>query len=255
MLGEDRESAEILLIEDNDTVREHMAAALEKTGYSVTEAATGNAAFKVLRNQLYDLVLLDLKLPDLDGMDILRTIRRQDDDVPVIIVSSLQQLDTKVDGFDIGCDDYITKPFQVPELLGRVRRLLRRTERTLYGDPTSGPRRTVQSQVTQGPFVLDISSFKVYKDGKLLEMRKKLFDLLLFFVRNPDTVLSPEQLHQRVWDPREEMNKNSLYVHIHQLRSIIEEDPSHPQYLKTIRGIGFTFSLDAAKPPNGISQQ
>jgi len=103
----------------------------------------------------------------------------------------------------------------------------------------------VQSRVEAGPFTLDIPTFQVTKNGTPLKMRKKLFDLLLYFVRNPDIVISPGVLHQHIWNPREEVNMNSVYVHIHQLRSIIEDTPSKPLHLKTIRGVGFTFSSTA----------
>lgn len=237
--GEDREH--ILIVEDDAPIRKFMASALTSGGYEVSEAESGKQAFARLRNQVHDLVLLDLKLEDVDGMEILRTIRRQDEEMPVIIVSSMQDLDTKVGGFEIGCDDYVTKPFHVAELLGRVRRLLRRTSRVTSNEGDSG-RRVIEDRIAVGRFTLDLRAFKAFKGEEEIQMRKKIFDLFLHFARHPDTVISKETLHRQAWDAREDINENSLYVHIHKLRSLIEDDPSHPRYLKTVRGMGFTFT-------------
>ncbi|SIQ08664.1 two-component system, OmpR family, alkaline phosphatase synthesis response regulator PhoP/two-component system, OmpR family, response regulator RegX3 [Alkalispirochaeta americana] len=228
------EAAHILVIEDNDPVRTFIARTLEEDGFAVEQAPDCSVAFSKLRHDCYDLVLLDLKLGDGDGMDILKTIRRQDETLPVIIVSSLQDINTKVGGFEIGCDDYITKPFQAAELIWRIRRLLRRSSR-------QGCRDLIHQQLRAGPFFLDIKEVCAYRDGKPLRMRRKLFDILLFMAQNPDVVLTKEAIHERVWDSREDLNENSLYVHIHQLRTIIEDNPSHPKYLKTVRGLGFSF--------------
>ena len=233
-------TARVLIVEDNDSVRRLVTETLSGAGYHVHEAADGKSAFARLRDAYYDLVLLDLKLGDIDGMEILRTIRRQDETLPVIIVSSLHDLETKVGGFDIGCDDYITKPFQPAELIGRVRRLLRRSGLGEWGTPTA--RRPVEERVSAGPFELDVRGLRVFKNGKPIEMRKKLFDLFLFFARNPDAIIPKLALHERAWDFRDDLNENTLYVHIHQLRTLIEDDPSHPLYLKTVRGVGFIFS-------------
>ena len=228
------ESARILVVEDNAPIRAFIARALEDGGFTVDQAEDESTAFSRLRRDCFDLVLLDLRLGDDDGMEILKTIRRQDDDLPVIIVSSVQDIKTKVGGFQTGCDDYITKPFQAEELLWRIRRLLRRSVRESCGE-------LIRQQLEAGPFMLDITTLQAYRNGVLLEMRKKLFDLLLFLAQNPETVLSKEIIHQRVWDYRDDLNENSLYVHIHQLRTLIEDDPTRPRYIRTVRGMGFSF--------------
>jgi two-component system, OmpR family, alkaline phosphatase synthesis response regulator PhoP len=243
------EAATVLIIEDNDPVRRFIDSSLKDAGFETVTAATGRQAFDHLRNEIFDLVLLDLKLPDVDGMDVLKTIRRQDEDMPVIIVSSLQEVDTKVLGFEIGCDDYLTKPFHVPELIGRVRRLLRRVDASAGGVPAGSrpEQRTIQDRFEVGPFEVDLRRFRVSRDGKVIEMRKKLFDLFLSFARHPNVVISKETLHQRAWDYHQDMSQNSLYVHMHQLRTLIEEDPSKPRYLKTVRGVGFVFLPDGTE--------
>lgn len=241
----DTDTENILVIEDNESVRSFIQDALDTAGFQTTAVETGKEAFSSLRDDVFDLVLLDLKLPDVDGMEILKTIRRQDEDLPVIIVSSMQEVDTKVFGFDVGCDDYITKPFHVPELIGRVRRLLRRVNTAAPAVEQPRERRTIQERIEVGRFLLDMREFRVYKDGSTVEMRKKLFDLFLNFALHPGVVITKEALHERAWDFRDSINENSLYVHIHQLRSLIEDDPSKPQFLKTVRGVGFVFE------PNG----
>ncbi len=230
------EQETILVVEDSDRLRRFIISALKKEGYRVFEAPDCPAAYKVLREEYLDLVLLDLRLGEQDGLEILRTIRRQDEDMPVIIVSSLDDREIKVGGFELGCDDYITKPFYVDELMSRVRRLLKRSRFR----PADGPK--VLETVVSGPFVLELHSLSVTKDGVPLVMRKKLYDLFHYFVRHEDEILSPEVLFRRAWDVRERMNENSLYVHIRHLRSLIEDDPGNPGYITTIRNLGYRYS-------------
>ncbi len=227
----------ILVVEDNDRLRRYIRGTLEKVGFRVREAESGKTAYAILRSEFLDLVLLDLRLGDVDGLEILKTIRRQDEQLPVIIVSSVDDRDVKVDGFEVGCDDYVTKPFYAEELLGRVRRLLRRARPRPEGD------RIVPETIASGPFTLDVSSLSVHKNGVPIQMRKKLFELFLFFVRHPDMVLTKEALFDRAWDARDGMNENSLYVHIRQLRLLIEDDPATPHFIRTVRSAGFLYSV------------
>jgi two-component system, OmpR family, alkaline phosphatase synthesis response regulator PhoP len=238
----DNGSGHILIVEDYKPIRTFMASTFREAGHAVTEAPTGKDAYACLRFRVYDLVLLDLKLDDVDGMEILKTIRRQDESTPVMIVSSTQDLDTKVCGFEVGCDDYVTKPFHAAELVGRARRLLRRSKRERSAPASDASRQPVQDRIETGPFSLDLRGFRVLKNGKPLDMRKKVFDLFLHFVKNPNVVLSKEALHRQAWPFEDEVNENSLYVHIHKLRSLIENDPAHPVHLRTVRGVGFKFT-------------
>ncbi len=233
------EPPEVLVIEDSKPVRKLICHALWDEGYATAEAATRVDAFELLRESCFDLVLLDLTLGDGNGMDVLEVIRRQDDEIPVMIVSSTASIHVKVSAFDSGCDDYVTKPFDPAELLGRVRRLLRRSTPRRTAGPD--PRQPIEQEIHAGPFRLDLRSGKVRKNGIPLSMRKKVFDLFVFFVRNADQILSKELLHERIWNGSTEANANSIYVHIHELRSIIEDDPSRPVCLQTVRGLGFVF--------------
>jgi len=230
------ENETILVVEDSDRLRRFIKSALTKEKYLVHEAPDVETAFRILKEECLDLVLLDLRLGERDGLDILTAIRRQDEELPVIIVSSIDDRQVKVGGFEIGCDDYITKPFYVDELLVRVRRLLKRRRPRPAGTVLPGER------LESGPFMLDLQSMQVHRNGEPLVMRRKLFELFVLFVRNEGAVLTPEMLFDRAWDSREEMNENSLYVHIRHLRTLVEEDPARPRYITTIRNSGYRYS-------------
>jgi DNA-binding response OmpR family regulator len=236
----------ILVVEDNDRLRRFIVSALIKAGYQTLTANSVKAAYEHLRAACLDMVLLDLRLGDLDGLEILKTIRRQDENLPVIIISSIQDQGTKLDGFTIGCDDYIAKPFYIDELLARIKRLLSR----LPAIPNSGP--TLIERLCVGPFELDFGSMQAFRNGQALAMRKKLLDLLQYFMRNPEKICSPAALCMGAWSADDTMTDNSLYVHIRQLRQIIEDDPSNPRYIKTLRHIGYMFTV---KEPAGLEQQ
>jgi DNA-binding response OmpR family regulator len=227
----------ILVVEDNDRLRRFMVSSLIRAGYGVLDAAESKTAFRLLRDEALDLVLLDLRLGDQDGMEILKTIRRQDRLLPVIIISSIEDRGTKIDGFALGCDDYLTKPFYMDELLARIRRMLVRQN----ADQSYVP--IVSGSISAGPFELDLSAQQVRKNGVIITMRKKLFDLLLYLVRHPDTVISSGMLCSGAWSSPGESSENSLYVHIRHLRELVEDDPSKPCYIRTIRSAGYLFSV------------
>lgn len=235
------EKACILVVEDNTHLRNFIAKNLIKSGYKVLESATLKTAYTNLNKHLIDLVLLDLQLDKNDGMEILTIIRRQNEQLPVIIVSSNTQLDTKIQGFQIGCDDYITKPFYIEELLSRVKRILQRTI------SLKSTKKRISKEICSGPFVLNTQDYTLKKNGNIIPLRKKLFDLMLFFVQNPKSVLSKENLFDQGWDSFSEMNANSLYVHINELRYLIEDDKSKPVYIKNIRNVGYYYSPDCEK--------
>lgn len=228
----------ILVVEDNGRLRRFVSSNLKKNGYNVLEADSGKAAFEILKKSVPDLILLDLRLGDSNGIDILKTIRRQDE-LPVIIVSSIDSQNTKIDGFNIGCDDYITKPFYIEELLVRVKRLLERTEESKTQN------NHIQETITSGPFTININSLSIYKNGKPIIMRKKLFEIFLFFVQNPEMIISYELLFNRIWGASESSRESSLYVHIRNLRSLIEDDPSKPKHIKTVKNSGYIYTPGA----------
>jgi len=227
----------LLIIEDNEKLRQYILSCVEKEGYLAVTASSGKSAFTQLREETFDLVLLDLKLGDINGMEILKTIRRQNESLPVIIVSTCMELNTKVDGFDIGCDDYITKPFFPEELISRIKRQLKR-----HANAKVKPQTPIKEVLKFGPYKLNVRSCSVFKNGQAIEMRKKLFDILLFFIRNPNQVINKHMLLSNCWEDYGNVSDNTLYVHIRQLRALIEENPEKPEYIQTVRGVGFIFN-------------
>ncbi len=224
-----------LVVEDVEALRRFMAGAMEKAGFRTEQAATAREARAFLKDGCFDIVLLDLKLGQESGLDILKLIRRQDPGLPVIIVTSCAELNDKIAGFDSGCDDYVTKPFYSQELVSRARRLVVRSGRA------PGEAITILESIEAGPFVLDLRSSQATKEGVPLPMRKKLFDLFHILARNEGRVVAKEALLEALWERPEDSSENSLYVHIRQLRSLIEEDPDDPRHIVTARGIGFKF--------------
>lgn len=229
------ESKTILIIEDSKRLREYMSSKLEKFHYTILQAGSGAEAYEILKKECFDLVLLDLNLGDIDGLEILKTIRRQNETLPVIIVSSIANNDTKITGFNIGCDDYITKPFYVDELISRIQRMLKRAEK---GTTDKNP---VIETISQRPFEINLVSMTLSKNGKAIPVRKKLFDLMLFFMKNPNVVLTSEKLFEEAWHDAFNVNENSLYVHMRQLRSLVEENPTKPKFIQTVRNAGYMF--------------
>lgn len=169
----------ILVVEDNTQLRKYIQSTLERAGYLVTTADSGEAAYSRLRYEDFDLVLLDLMLGDTNGLEILRLIRKQDEVLPVIIVSTCLDITVKVDGFEIGCDDYLTKPFYSEELLSRVKRQMKRLS-ALAEPPTST---TIAETINCPPFVLDLRQNRLEKNGAAIEIRRKLFDIMLYLVQ------------------------------------------------------------------------
>lgn len=226
----------ILIIEDNEYTRKMMANYLKKNGYGVYESSSGKEAKDIMKKNIIDLVTLDLNLGDMDGEQILTSLRRQNIDIPVIIVSTIEGVDRKVKNFEAGADDYLTKPFYNEELLARIKKLLSR-----HNYKTAPPNR-LQEVIISPPFKIDLLSYQAYKNGLLLNMKKKIFNLFLFFLQNENIVLSKDQIFDRVWGASEDFNDNTITVHIHALRSLIEDDPVNPRFIRTIKGVGFIYS-------------
>jgi DNA-binding response OmpR family regulator len=223
----------ILLVDDEQTLREVVAEALRDEGYRVIEAADGSAALKAFRAEPADLVLLDLMLPELSGIEVCRILRRESD-VPILMLTAKGSELDKVVGLEVGADDYVTKPFSLRELVARVRALLRRSETTgrLAVPGTAGP-------VSLGRVEVDLAGHRLMRDGQPLPVKPKAFELLAFLLRNPGQAFSREQLLERVWGYDYAGETRTVDVHVHWLRQAIEEDPHQPRLLETVRGVGY----------------
>jgi len=218
----------LLVVEDADKLAQVLKRGLEKEGYAVDTLGDGRAAQARLRSRHdeYDLVLLDVMLPGLDGFSICRDLRERGLTVPVLMLTARDTTDDKVTGLDSGADDYLVKPFAFEELLARVRTLLRR------------PRRALPAALTAGDLVLDPVSRTVRRGAVSLELTVKEFALLEFFMRHPDEVLSRERILDNVWDDEYDASSNVIDVHLKNLRRKVD-GAGGPDLLQTVRGVGY----------------
>ena len=233
----------ILIVDDEPTLRETLAEALEADGLRVTTAADGREALESFRADPPDLVLLDLMLPQVSGIEVCRIMRRESA-VPIIMLTAKDSEIDKVVGLELGADDYVTKPFSLRELLARIRAQMRRLETagTGSGAEPDVPRAAYEP-LRLGAVTIDLAGHRLLRDGQALPIKPKAFELLSFLVRNPGQVFSRDQLLERVWGYDYAGETRTVDVHVHWLRSAIEADPSQPLYLQTIRGTGYVLRL------------
>ena len=220
----------ILLVEDDDTLRKTLAYNLSKEDYKVIQTGDGAEALSLARENGPDLIVLDVMLPSLDGLTICRMIRKESD-VPIIMLTARGSEIDRIVGFEIGADDYIVKPFSLGEFLARVRAMLRRA-------PTA---RSVIDKLEAGDLALDLIARRATQDGVELRMTHKEFDLLATLMRNKGAVLSRDLLLEHVWGYDYSGQTKTVDVHVRWLREKIERDPSHPQRIVTVRGVGYRF--------------
>ncbi len=222
----------ILLVEDDRTLREVVALNLERQGFTVRQVADGEAALTEVRQSPPDLIVLDVMLPKLDGLSVCRIIRAESD-VPIILLTARTGEVDKIVGLESGADDYVTKPFSIGELVARVRAVLRRTKG-----------RKSASQVLQaGPLRLDLLRWEAFYGDRPLSLSPREFRLLAEFMRNPGVVLSRDLLLERVWGAYYVGDVRTVDVHVRWLREKIEQDPSNPRWIQTVRGVGYRFEV------------
>jgi DNA-binding response OmpR family regulator len=226
----------ILVVDDEPTLRETLAEKLEMDGFRVLTAADGRQALDRFHQSQPDLVILDLMLPELSGIEVCRVIRRESG-VPILMLTARDSELDKVVGLELGADDYVTKPFGLRELLARVRALIRRSE--LQADPGQPP------TIDLGAVEVDLAGHRLLRDGQALPVKPKAFELLAFLVQHPGQVFSREQLLEHVWGYEYAGETRTVDVHIHWLRSHIEADPSNPEFLQTVRGVGYVLRRPA----------
>lgn len=224
--------ARILLIEDNADLAYGLANNLEIEGYEVAVEDNGKGGLERVFEMAPDLLILDLMMPDIDGYKILRTIREQENDVPVLILSARGEEIDKVQGFRLGADDYVTKPFSVLELLGRVEALLRRFRR---GEAPGTPPVVHRFDEIE----VDEAHHLVRRDGNELSLAPKEYDLLIALLRSHGAVVSRHDLLREVWGHGGRVLTRTVDTHIAQLRRKLERDPAHPQHILTVRKIGY----------------
>jgi two-component system response regulator RegX3 len=221
----------VLVVEDEPNLREPLVYLLQKEGYEVLESEDGNKALVAFKSNPIDLILLDLMLPGISGNEVCRIIRAESQ-VPIIMVTAKDTEIDKVVGLEIGADDYITKPYSTRELLARMKAVLRRG-----AEPTQ-----LESGILKaGPVVMDLDRHTVTVSGEQIQMPLKEFELLELLIENVNRVLTRGQIIDRVWGSNYFGDTKTLDVHVKRVRSKIEEDPSRPRHLLTVRGLGYKF--------------
>ncbi|MFB9732946.1 response regulator transcription factor [Ornithinimicrobium kibberense] len=225
----------ILVVEDEASFSDPLSYLLEKEGYDVAVAETGHEALAEFDRGGADLVLLDLMLPGLSGVDVCRALRQRSS-VPVIMLTAKDSEVDKVVGLEIGADDYVTKPYSGRELLARIKAVLRRG---------AEPEELLPATVESGPVRMDVERHTVQVDGRSVSLPLKEFELLEMLLRNAGRVLTRGQLIDRVWGSDYVGDTKTLDVHIKRLRAKVEPDPSRPVHIVTVRGLGYKFEAAA----------
>ncbi|MCI9541105.1 MAG: response regulator transcription factor [Lachnospiraceae bacterium] len=222
----------ILLVEDDSEISDMLKSFLATENFNVITASDGETACQKFFADQYSLVLLDLMIPKRSGMEVLRTIRKTST-VPVIILSAKDSDSDKTLGLGLGADDYITKPFSVTEVLARIKANIRRSTQYAASTPEPDP------ILTKGSLTLNLNDYSVSKNGELLELTGKEFEILKLFMQNPKKVYTKEQIYSLIWKDTYYGDENAVNVHISRLRSKIEDDPRNPIYIITVWGIGY----------------
>ena len=219
----------ILVVEDDDRIRLEVLDALQAAGFEVAVSATLQGAREAVERGC-DLILLDLGLPDGDGLDLCRALRAAGEDIPVIILTARDVPEQRVRGLDVGADDYVVKPFHMPELIARIRGVLRRSGQTM------------RSGVTRlGDLWIDPQARTAGRRDRRLDLKPREFDLLLFLMNHAGRAWTRDQLIDRVWGRSFEGDARTVDLHVARLRSKIEDDPADPRFVETVWGVGYRF--------------
>jgi DNA-binding response OmpR family regulator len=224
--------SKVLVVDDEPTVREVVAGYLRRDGHDVSEAGDGTTALELLDAEPPDLVVLDMMLPGVNGLDVLRRVRAVSD-IPVIMLTARAEESDRVAGLELGADDYVVKPFSPRELAARVNGVLRRT---------NGRQPDLPSPIVYDNLTIDPMSREVVLDGKVVEMTPKEFDVLAFLAASPRQVFSRAQLLESVWQSSPEwQDPATVTVHVRRIRNKIEAAPEHPRWISTVWGVGYRF--------------
>ncbi|ARK20580.1 DNA-binding response regulator [Sporosarcina sp. P26b] len=222
----------ILIVEDEQSIQKLIEFTLQQANFVTVLANDGEEAIEKVLDEHPDLIILDLMLPKIDGLEVCRMLRKQDIETPIIMLTAKGEEMDKIIGLEMGADDYMTKPFSPREVAARVRAVLRRT----------GERKnTVEKKLIAGQLTVYPERMEVYLDNQLLEFTPKEFELLVYFMKNPHRVFTRDQLLQAVWNYDFAGDTRIVDVHVSHLRDKIEENTRKPRYIKTMRGVGYKF--------------
>jgi DNA-binding response OmpR family regulator len=231
-VGSSESRRTVLVVDDEPTIAEVVSRYLERAGYETATAGDGLRAVQLAAERRPDLVVLDLMLPGLDGLEVLRILREGDGArTPVILLTAKGEQDDKLVGLRNGADDYVVKPFSPKELVARVDAVLRRV------DPPHGDAEPLSFDGLE----IDARGRRVRRDGEDVALSQREFDLLHFFAAHPGQVFSREQLMDRVWEPAFQGDAGTVTVHVRRLRAKVEPDPERPRFIQTVWGVGYRF--------------
>lgn len=248
--------AKILVVDDEENIAETLKYNLLREGYEVAVIGDGRQALDLARREKPDLIILDLMLPSMNGLDVCRNLR-QFSTVPILMLTAKEEEVDKILGLELGADDYMTKPFNLRELIARVRAMLRRMEMLQGLTPASAPAESKaeaksnveqpgQNLITVGELQINTNQHTVMLGDRAVMLKPKEFDLLAFLARHRGQVLTREMLLDRVWAYDYSGGTRTVDVHIRWLREKIETDPSHPHYIHTVFGVGYKLDVDGA---------
>jgi two-component system, OmpR family, response regulator ResD len=223
---------EVLVVDDDDTVAKVVVGYLERAGHETRLVSDGRQALAAVAKSAPDLVVLDLMLPEIDGLEVCRRIRSTHPDLPVIMLTALGEAEDRIAGLEVGADDYVTKPFSPRELVLRIDSVLRRSA---AGPPAS-------AVLTAGPITIDTAARRATRDGADLALTVRELDLLAFLMAHPGTAFNREQLMREVWGWTFG-DQSTVTVHVRRLREKIEDDPTNPKLIQTVWGIGYRLEL------------
>lgn len=221
----------VLIVDDDSAIRTLLEKVMRSNDLETASASSGQEALELLKNNIYDVILMDIMLGDMEGFEVIKLIRKQGIQTPVIIISGRDEDYDALYGLSLGADDYITKPFR-PLIVGaKVKALIRRDK----GQMTT--------MVTCGPFTYDTSTMRFYKNGEELVLSSKESSLLLLFLQNPNQIFTKEAIYEHVWGDTIAVDDNAIMVYVNRIRNKIEENPAKPAYIVTVRGLGYRFTV------------
>ncbi len=226
----------VLLVEDDISIQEMVKGYLTKEGFVVAVASDGEEGFAKFLQDQFDLVILDIMMPKIDGLEVMNMIRKKSS-VPILIMSAKDTDLDKALGLGLGADDYICKPFSMIELSARVKAGIRRS--TTY----SAPQQKQDDMIVVGDLKVDTANFTVQKNNEAIKLTSKEFELLKLFATNQNRVFTKAQIYSLIWNEEYYGDENVINVHMRRLREKIEDDPSEPQYIKTLWGIGYKLEV------------
>lgn len=224
----------ILIVDDEESIRTLLDYNLRKEGFLTVMAEDGLEAIELVSSENPDLILLDVMLPKLDGIDVCKSLREKDINIPIIMLTAKSEEFDKVFGLEIGSDDYMTKPFSPREVIARIKAVLRRSGQQLK-------EHTQEETLTSGPITIHTKRFEAYLNNQKLDFTPKEFELLVYFIKNKNRVLSRDLLLNAVWNYNFAGDTRIVDVHVSHLREKIENETKKPVFIKTVRGIGYKF--------------